>query len=122
MTLRGATCHAHPVAGAHVGRRNGVSRFVPTERLPVLNQLPSLLGQTVDASVRDDRGLLMSIVVWLVVGLVAGFLASKVVNKRGKGIVLDIVLGLIGSFVGGFLIHLMGFHRDGSIVWSIVVA
>ena len=64
----------------------------------------------------------MSIVVWLFIGLVAGFLASKIVNKTGEGMIRDIILGLIGSVVGGFLFHLVGIHRDGSILLSIVVA
>lgn len=58
----------------------------------------------------------------LFVGLVAGFLASKIVNKRGEGLVRDVLLGIVGSVVGGFLIHLLGDHRDGSILISIVVA
>jgi uncharacterized membrane protein YeaQ/YmgE (transglycosylase-associated protein family) len=92
--------------------------------LQLLSSLPSsfLAADTVVVSNNDDRGMLMSIIVWLVVGLIAGFLASKVVNKRGEGVVLDIILGLVGAFVGGFIIHLLGFHRNGSIVWSIVVA
>jgi len=64
----------------------------------------------------------MSIIGWIVLGLIAGFIASKIVNKRGEGVVMDIVLGLVGAMVGGFLIHLMGFHCNGSILWSIVVA
>jgi uncharacterized membrane protein YeaQ/YmgE (transglycosylase-associated protein family) len=57
-----------------------------------------------------------------VCGLIAGFLASKIVNKRGEGILMDIVLGLVGSFVGGFIVHALGFRRDGSLIVSIVVA
>ena len=84
-----------------------------------MNPLFSLLAQS---DVSADRGMLMSIVIWLFIGLVAGFLGSKIVNKRGEGLMLDIILGLIGSFVGGLIIHLMGFHRDGSILISIIVA
>ena len=50
----------------------------------------------------------MSILAWLVVGLIAGFLASKVVNKTGEGLVLDIVLGVVGAMVGGFLFNQFG--------------
>ena len=107
-----------------------VKRYAPftfalqfAERLTVLQHLSTLLAaDTVVVSNNDDRGMLTSIIIWLVVGLIAGFLASKIVNKRGEGVVLDIVLGLIGAFVGGFIIHLLGFHRNGSIVWSIIVA
>lgn len=45
----------------------------------------------------------MSIIGWLVLGLIAGFIASQIVNKRGEGVLLDIVLGIIGAVVGGFL-------------------
>jgi uncharacterized membrane protein YeaQ/YmgE (transglycosylase-associated protein family) len=50
----------------------------------------------------------MSIIGWIVLGLIAGFVASKIVNKQGEGVVLDIVLGIIGAIVGGFLFSLVG--------------
>jgi uncharacterized membrane protein YeaQ/YmgE (transglycosylase-associated protein family) len=50
----------------------------------------------------------MSILAWLVLGLISGFIASKVVNKSGEGMVLDIVLGIIGAFVGGWLFNTFG--------------
>jgi len=68
----------------------------------------------------DDMKL--GIIAWIVVGLIAGFLGSRIVNKRGEGIVLDIILGLVGSLVGGFIFHLLGIHRNGSIILSIIVA
>jgi len=45
----------------------------------------------------------MSIIGWIVLGLIAGFIASKLVNKQGEGVILDIILGIIGAIVGGFL-------------------
>lgn len=45
----------------------------------------------------------MSMIAWIVLGLIAGFIASKLVNKTGEGLVLDIVLGVVGAFVGGFI-------------------
>jgi len=50
----------------------------------------------------------MSIIAWLVLGLIAGFIASKVVNKTGEGMIMDIVLGIVGAFVGGFLFTQFG--------------
>ena len=50
----------------------------------------------------------MSVVGWIVLGLIAGFIASKIVNKSGEGIVLDIVLGIVGAIVCGFLFSLVG--------------
>jgi uncharacterized membrane protein YeaQ/YmgE (transglycosylase-associated protein family) len=65
----------------------------------------------------------MSIVAWIALGLVAGFIASKVVNHRGEGFLLDIVLGVVGAVVGGFLYGAIGGTRvDGFNVGSLVVA
>ena len=65
----------------------------------------------------------MSIIAWIVLGLVSGFIASKVVNKTGEGMVLDIVLGVVGAVVGGFLFHLVGATGvDGFNIWSLFVA
>lgn len=50
----------------------------------------------------------MSILAWIVLGLIAGFIASQVVNKSGEGLILDIVLGIVGAFVGGYLFTLFG--------------
>jgi uncharacterized membrane protein YeaQ/YmgE (transglycosylase-associated protein family) len=65
----------------------------------------------------------MSIIAWLVVGLISGFLASKVVNKTGSGIVMDIVLGVVGAFVGGFIFNYFGHSAATGInIYSILVA
>lgn len=50
----------------------------------------------------------MSIIAWIVLGLIAGFVASQVVNRSGEGLILDIVLGIVGAFVGGYLFTLFG--------------
>ena len=50
----------------------------------------------------------MSILGWLVLGLIAGFIASQVVNKSGQGLVVDIVLGVVGAVVGGWLFTTFG--------------
>ena len=50
----------------------------------------------------------MSIIGWLILGLIAGFIGSKIVNKSGEGVVLDIVLGVVGAIVGGFLFTTFG--------------
>jgi uncharacterized membrane protein YeaQ/YmgE (transglycosylase-associated protein family) len=54
------------------------------------------------------RGQEMSIISWIVLGLIAGFIASKIVNKRGEGFFLDIILGIVGAVVGGWLFSLFG--------------
>lgn len=50
----------------------------------------------------------MSFLAWVVLGLVAGFIGSKLVNRRGEGILLDILLGVVGAFAGGWLFHIFG--------------
>jgi uncharacterized membrane protein YeaQ/YmgE (transglycosylase-associated protein family) len=65
----------------------------------------------------------MSIIGWLVLGLIAGFIASKIVNKTGEGVILDIVLGIIGAVVGGFLFSLIGAEGvSGFNIYSMFVA
>ncbi len=65
----------------------------------------------------------MSIITWIVLGLVAGFIGSKIVNKSGEGVVLDIVLGIVGAVVGGFLFNAFGSSGvTGFNLWSIFVA
>ncbi|MEO8812935.1 MAG: GlsB/YeaQ/YmgE family stress response membrane protein [Caulobacteraceae bacterium] len=54
----------------------------------------------------------MGIIAWLILGLISGFIASKLVNKTGEGLVMDIVLGVIGAFVGGFVANYF-FHIAG---------
>ena len=56
-------------------------------------------------------------------GLIAGFLASKVINKTGEGLVLDIILGVVGAFVGGLIFNFFGASAATGInLYSILVA
>ena len=65
----------------------------------------------------------MSIIGWIILCLIAGFIASKIVNKQGQGIVLDLVLGIIGAIAGGFLFSLTGAAGiTGFNLWSMFVA
>ena len=67
--------------------------------------------------------MIMTVIGWIVLGLIAGFLASMVVKKRGEGPVHDIVLGMIGAVVGGWLFRTLG--SDGATgfnFWSLLVA
>jgi uncharacterized membrane protein YeaQ/YmgE (transglycosylase-associated protein family) len=65
----------------------------------------------------------MSIIGWVILGLIAGFIASKIVNKTGEGLVLDIVLGIVGAVVGGFLFSLVGAEPvTGLNLYSMIVA
>jgi uncharacterized membrane protein YeaQ/YmgE (transglycosylase-associated protein family) len=65
----------------------------------------------------------MSIIGWLVLGLIAGYVASKIVNNAGEGIILDIVLGIVGAFVGGWLFNTFGHSGvTGFNLYSMLVA
>jgi uncharacterized membrane protein YeaQ/YmgE (transglycosylase-associated protein family) len=65
----------------------------------------------------------MSFLVWIVLGLVAGFIGSKLVNKRGEGLILDILLGVVGAVVGGWLAGLMGWGDvSGLNLYSLLIA
>ena len=50
----------------------------------------------------------MSIIGWIILGLISGFIASKIVNRTGEGFFLDIVLGIVGAVVGGFIFTAVG--------------
>jgi uncharacterized membrane protein YeaQ/YmgE (transglycosylase-associated protein family) len=50
----------------------------------------------------------MSFLAWIVLGLIAGFIGSKIVNKKGEGLILDIILGMVGAVVGGWLFTRFG--------------
>jgi len=65
----------------------------------------------------------MSIIAWIILGLISGFIASKIVNKTGEGFVLDVFLGVVGALAGGFLFHLVGATGvTGFNIWSMFVA
>jgi uncharacterized membrane protein YeaQ/YmgE (transglycosylase-associated protein family) len=65
----------------------------------------------------------MSYLAWIVLGLIAGFIGSKIVNRTGEGLIMDIVLGIIGAVVGGWLAGFMGWAGvSGLNLYSIAVA
>ena len=79
----------------------------------------SAWAQTNDPTVNEGAGVLA----WIIIGLIAGYLASRVVNKRGEGTVRDIILGIIGGIVGGILFRALGHPGvTGFNIWSIFVA
>jgi uncharacterized membrane protein YeaQ/YmgE (transglycosylase-associated protein family) len=65
----------------------------------------------------------MGIISWIVLGLIAGFIGSKIVNRQGQGLWLDIALGIVGALVGGFLFDLFGASGiSGLNLYSMLVA
>jgi uncharacterized membrane protein YeaQ/YmgE (transglycosylase-associated protein family) len=65
----------------------------------------------------------MSLITWILLGLIAGFVASKLINKTGEGFILDIVLGVVGAVVGGEVFNMLGMAGlAGLNLWSMLVA
>jgi len=65
----------------------------------------------------------MSFLAWIILGLLAGFIASKIVNKQGEGVILDIVLGIVGALAGGWLFNTFGATGvTGLNLYSLLVA
>jgi uncharacterized membrane protein YeaQ/YmgE (transglycosylase-associated protein family) len=65
----------------------------------------------------------MSIIGWIILGLISGFIASKIVNKAGEGFFLDIALGIVGAIVGGFIFSAFGASGiTGFNLYSMIVA
>jgi uncharacterized membrane protein YeaQ/YmgE (transglycosylase-associated protein family) len=65
----------------------------------------------------------MSLFAWIVLGFIAGFVASHLVNHRGEGMVLDILLGIVGAVVGGWVAHLLGMAGVSQLnIYSLVIA
>jgi uncharacterized membrane protein YeaQ/YmgE (transglycosylase-associated protein family) len=65
----------------------------------------------------------VSIIGWIIFGLICGFIGSKIVNRSGEGLLLDIVLGIVGAVVGGWLFTAFGAAGvTGFNIYSMVVA
>lgn len=65
--------------------------------------------------------MILGPIVWILIGLIAGWAAGKIMKGSGYGAVMDIILGIIGALVGGFLLGLLGIHGEG-LIGSIIVA
>ncbi len=65
----------------------------------------------------------MSIIGWIIFGLICGFIASKIVDKTGQGFVMNVILGVVGALVGGWLFTRLGYGGiDGFNLYSMFVA
>ena len=72
---------------------------------------------------RDSGCKVMSLLGWIFFGLLTGFIASRVVNKRGEGCILNVALGIVGACVGGFIFNSIGGHGvTGFNIYSMFVA
>jgi uncharacterized membrane protein YeaQ/YmgE (transglycosylase-associated protein family) len=59
---------------------------------------------------------------WIIVGLIAGFLAGKVMRGGGFGVLMDIVIGIVGAMIGGWVFGLLGIFPGGGLIGSVLVA
>jgi uncharacterized membrane protein YeaQ/YmgE (transglycosylase-associated protein family) len=66
--------------------------------------------------------MVMNFLVWIVVGLIAGWLAGQVMKGGGYGVLVDIILGILGGILGGWLFGMMGIWPGGGMIGSIIVA
>lgn len=64
----------------------------------------------------------MHLLWFIIIGLVAGWLAGKLMKGKGFGVVGDIVIGVIGALIGGFLFRTLGLSTDGGLIGSLIVA
>jgi uncharacterized membrane protein YeaQ/YmgE (transglycosylase-associated protein family) len=80
-------------------------------------------GLTIDNTGDLAQENSMGIIAYLVLGLIAGFIASKIVDKQGKGLLMSILIGVVGAELGGFLFRLFGMSGvTGFNVYSLFVA
>ena len=66
--------------------------------------------------------MISALIWWIIVGLIAGWLAGKIMKGSGYGAIADIVLGMVGAVVGGFILRILGFYSSGGLISSILVA
>lgn len=66
--------------------------------------------------------MLSGLLWWCVVGLIAGWLAGKVMKGGGFGVGMDIVIGMAGSIIGGWVFGLLGLYSRGGLISSVLVA
>ncbi len=86
--------------------------------MSIMNE--AMLGLLITNRQQDSA---MSFLAWIVLGLIAGFIGSKMVNKTGEGLIRDVLLGIVGAIVGGFLFNLFGASGvTGLNLYSLIVA
>jgi uncharacterized membrane protein YeaQ/YmgE (transglycosylase-associated protein family) len=91
--------------------------------LSVSNRLLSIGNRTGNPMLSGQESSTLSFVAWIVIGLVAGFIGNKILNKTGHGLGRDCLIGIVGAFVSGFLANLLGTPGGpGLDLYSLVVA
>jgi len=64
----------------------------------------------------------MSVLWWIIVGLIAGWATGKIMRGSGYGVVMDIVIGIVGGLLGGWVMRSLGFAGQGGMIYTILVA
>lgn len=63
----------------------------------------------------------MNFILYILVGILAGFLAGKIMKGGGFGLIVNLILGIVGGFLGGWLMSLVGIQKAG-LLWELIVA
>jgi uncharacterized membrane protein YeaQ/YmgE (transglycosylase-associated protein family) len=66
--------------------------------------------------------MVQGIILWLIIGAVAGWLAGKIVEGTGFGLIVDIIVGIVGALIGGWLAGVLGIAIGGGLIGSLIVA
>jgi uncharacterized membrane protein YeaQ/YmgE (transglycosylase-associated protein family) len=85
-------------------------------------RFPSIEGHSNAEGKTIPRRRVMNFLAWIVVGLIAGWLAGQVMKGGGYGILVDIILGILGGFLGGWIFGLLGIGAGSGMIGSIIVA
>jgi uncharacterized membrane protein YeaQ/YmgE (transglycosylase-associated protein family) len=88
------------------------------ENIRSLFRVPQRLRRKTDSQKKEGK---MHFIVWILIGLIAGWITGKIMKGSGYGFFVDILLGIAGGFVGGYIARLVGFERSG-FFWSILIA
>src|SRR5262245_14706408 len=103
------------------GRRRGWAEPYPSRAQRSL--LACVACDPMEACTQIREGNLMSVISWLLLGLVAGFVGSRLYGSSGQGLLLDVVLGIVGAVVGGLIFSFFGATGvTGFNFWSLIVA
>src|SRR5271166_6275901 len=65
---------------------------------------------------------MLTIIWWIIVGLIAGFATGKIMKGEGFGTIMDLVVGIAGALIGGFIMRSLGFAGQGGMIYTILVA
>jgi len=65
---------------------------------------------------------MLSLLWWIIVGLIAGWATGKIMRSSGRGVLADIGIGIAGAIVGGWIMRALGFARHGGMIYTVLVA